>query len=191
MVEHPQDVAPGLVEIGGIRALPDLTDRFWIARPSCATAPSTCSENMRCGVVVSIGLCWFLKCAPTASRRSMPSSRWLTEPARRSSCTTTRVWFGRISRSRRASSGLARSAPEARSSRIVLQPVARSSSSCGPVPWSSVETRIADQAAKCGNFVWFCRHCGGTSTDRPFYDQAKRRKWLLSRAPTASASPVG
>ena len=64
-------------------------------RSRWATAPSTCSENMPCGVVVSIGSCRLRKCAPAASSCSMTSRRWLTERARRSSRTTTRVSPGR------------------------------------------------------------------------------------------------
>jgi hypothetical protein len=86
------------------------------ARSNWATAPSTCSENMPCGVVVSIGSRRLRKCAPTASSCSMTARRWLTERARRSSLTTTRVSPGRISCSRRASTGRLRSAPEACSS---------------------------------------------------------------------------
>ena len=48
---------------------------------------------------------------------------------------------GRISCSRRASTGRLRSAPEACSSSTVTQPAARRSSSCGSVSCSSVETR--------------------------------------------------
>ena len=70
--------------------------RLWCARrsdarSSWATAPSTCNENMPCGVEVSIGSRRLRKCAPAASSCSMTASRWLTERARRSSRTTTRV----------------------------------------------------------------------------------------------------
>ncbi len=50
---------------------------------STATAPSTCSENMPCGVVVSTGARRLRKCAPAPSSSSMTASRWLTERARR------------------------------------------------------------------------------------------------------------
>ena len=43
-----------------------------------------CSENMPCGVVVSIGSRRLRKCAPVASSCSMTARRWLTERARRS-----------------------------------------------------------------------------------------------------------
>src|SRR3712207_7714730 len=46
---------------------------------SCATAPSTCKENMPCGVEVSMGSRRERKCAFLASRFSITSRRWLTE----------------------------------------------------------------------------------------------------------------
>ena len=55
--------------------------------------------------------------------------------------TTTRVSPGRMSRNSLASTGRLRSAPEACSSRMALQPAVRRSSHCGSVPCSSVETR--------------------------------------------------
>jgi integrase len=60
--------------------------------------------------------------------------------ASRSRRTMSRVSPDRMSRNSRASTGRLRSAPEACSSNTVSQPAARSSSSCGTVPWSSVET---------------------------------------------------
>jgi len=53
----------------------------------------------------------------------------------------TRVSPGAMSRKRCASTGRLRSAPEACSSSTTAHPAACNSSSCGSVPWSSVETR--------------------------------------------------
>ena len=61
------------------------------ARSSCATAPRTCSENIPCGVEVSIGSFNERKCAPCSSSCSMTKSKWLTERAKRSRRTTTRT----------------------------------------------------------------------------------------------------
>ncbi len=69
-----------------------------------------------------------------------PTEARFTERASRSRRTTSRVSPDRMSRNSRASTGRLRSAPEACSSNTVSQPAARSSSSCGSVPWSSVET---------------------------------------------------
>jgi hypothetical protein len=58
--------------------MPALVRSAISARSSCATAPSTSSENLPCGVEVSIGSRSERKCAPRSSSRSMTSSRWLT-----------------------------------------------------------------------------------------------------------------
>jgi hypothetical protein len=47
-------------------------------RSSWATAPSTCRENMPCGLLVSIGSRRLRKWAPFASSCSMTASRWQT-----------------------------------------------------------------------------------------------------------------
>ena len=47
------------------------------ARSSWATAPSTCSENVPCGVVAAIGSRRLRKCAPLASNCSMTVSIFL------------------------------------------------------------------------------------------------------------------
>lgn len=82
------------------------------ARSSCATAPSTWSENIPCGVAVSIGSRSERKCAFLAVRSSITSSRWLTDRASRSSRTTTSVSPSPISRSNLARGARARDAPE-------------------------------------------------------------------------------
>jgi len=113
---------------------PDLVRLVINARSNWATAPSTFSENMPCGVAVSIGSRRLRKCArrpqavrsrPAGGRPSAPDDRAGPPPGFR----------------RRASTGRPRPAPEACCSRIVVQPAARNSSSCGSVPWSSMETR--------------------------------------------------
>ena len=82
------------------------------ARSSCATAPSTWSENIPCGVDVSIGWRSDRKCAFFAVRSSITSSRWLTDRARRSRRTTMSVSPALISRSSLDRAGRARDAPD-------------------------------------------------------------------------------
>ena len=113
------------------------------ARSNCATAPSTCSENMPCGVVVSMGSRRERKCAPLASNCSMTLSRCATERAKRSRRTTTRVSPGRMSRSTRASTGRSRSAPghapraPARSRRRAVHLLADQCAVPRLIPWRS------------------------------------------------------
>ena len=90
---------------------------------------------------VSIGLVRQRKWQPRPRRSSITSSRWASERPSRSSFQITSVSpLVRLARVR-ASSGRAREAPEAFSSKIVAQPAARSASVWAAVVWSSVETR--------------------------------------------------
>lgn len=98
------------------------------ARSRWVTAPSTWSENMPCGVLVSMRSRKLRKCVPAAANCSMTARRWLTERARRSSLTTTRVSLAWTELGRRAGIGRSQSAQEECSSNISAQPAARSSS---------------------------------------------------------------
>ena len=111
------------------------------ARSNSAAAPRTWRANLPCGVEVSIGSRSDLKCPPTASTRSITSSRWTSERASRSIRATTRMSPRPTRPTARASSGRARLAPDAFSSKTTWQPAARRSSSWLKVAWSSVETR--------------------------------------------------
>ena len=117
----------------------------------------------------------------------MTARRWLTERARRSSLTTTRVSPGRISCSRRASTGRLRSAPEACSSSTVAQPAARGSSS-RRCPTTHADKTAESRATKPSD--WLCtgldRGTGPRSAARgrwlrqPWAERGGRRRATLS-----------
>ena len=171
------------------------------ARSSWATAPKTCNENIPCGVVVSIGSRRLRKCAPLASSCSITANKWLTERARRSSRTTTRVSPGRH---------VADEARQDWSAAIGTRGVLlEDTSAAGRAQFVELriralvlggDARIADQTADCGRFLpvllhlpFQCRCRSGIFTDqgdirkRSFAEVATR----LPRGSTAEGQGRG